>query len=118
MLTPFGLQLRKMRLDKNQTKLLDMANDLAVSSSYLSAVEHGKKSISGAFVKKVHLYFRGQGMTLKDWEKLAANSQPQMKLDLTDSRETKLAFGRKFDGLPNKKKDLIRRLLEEGDDKN
>ena len=88
-----------------------MAKDLGVSSSYLSALEHGKKPISESFVKKIYVYFRKQQVTMQEWAKLAADSQPQMKLDLSGDRDTKLAFGRKFDGLSEAKKNAIRKIL-------
>lgn len=44
MLTPFGITIRKQRLDKGM-RLLDLAERLNMSSAYLSAVETGKKPI-------------------------------------------------------------------------
>lgn len=111
MITPFGLAIRKARLDKGQTKLMTMAEDLGVSPSYLSAIEHGKKPISDALVKQVFLYFKELQMGLDDWGRLAAESQPQLKLDLRSDRELKLAFGRQIDGLPQDRKEMIRKLL-------
>lgn len=52
MLTPFGKALRKLRLDLN-ISLKDMAEKLNVSSSFLSAVETGKKKIPQNFLKKI-----------------------------------------------------------------
>ncbi len=111
MLTPFGLLIRKMRLDKQQTKLLDMAREFNVTSSYLSALEHGLKPISDNFIKKISEYFKEQGVSLEEWKRLAADSQPQMKLDLGIDRDIKLAFGRRFDALPSAQKEEIRRIL-------
>lgn len=42
-ITPFGKELRYIRIDHGET-LLHMADRLAVSSSTLSSVEHGKLS--------------------------------------------------------------------------
>jgi transcriptional regulator with XRE-family HTH domain len=44
MLTQLGIFLRKLRLDRGEI-LKDMAIKLNVSSSFLSAVENGKKRI-------------------------------------------------------------------------
>ena len=52
MLTPFGKALRKLRLDLN-ISLKDMAAKLNVSSSFLSAVETGKKKIPQNFLEKI-----------------------------------------------------------------
>jgi len=116
MLTPFGLAIRKMRLDKQQVKLVEMADHLSVSSAYLSALEHGKKHVSDSFIKQVYLYFKDQGFPLEEWKRLAADSQPQLKLNLDSDRQTKLAFGRTFDSLSRTKKEAIRRILGIPDD--
>ena len=42
MITPFGIATRKFRLDKG-LRLLDLAQRLKLSSSFVSAVETGKK---------------------------------------------------------------------------
>lgn len=52
MLTPFGKALRKLRLDL-AISLKDMAAKLNVSSSFLSAVETGKKKIPQNFLEKI-----------------------------------------------------------------
>ena len=44
MITPFGKALRNLRMDRG-TLLKDMAQQLEVTSSYLSAVESGKRNI-------------------------------------------------------------------------
>jgi len=41
-MTPFGLFMRKLRLEQGLL-LKDMADSMGVSSAYLSALEHGKK---------------------------------------------------------------------------
>lgn len=116
MITPFGLTIRKLRLDKQQVKLKDMAEALGVTSSYLSAIEHGRKPIPESFIKKVHMYFKDLGVSLAEWKRLAEDSQPQLRLNLDSDRQVKLAFGRKFDSLPQSRKREIRRILGVPDD--
>lgn len=41
-MTPFGRYMRTLRLDQSRL-LKDVADDLNVTSAYLSALEHGKK---------------------------------------------------------------------------
>jgi transcriptional regulator with XRE-family HTH domain len=55
MLTPFGKKLRTERLERGLT-LGEMAEGLRVSSSFLSQIETGKKTLSDTFVKKVIAY--------------------------------------------------------------
>jgi len=46
-MTPFGLFMRKLRLESGLL-LKDMAESMGVSSAYLSALEHGKKGAPNA----------------------------------------------------------------------
>ena len=50
--TPFGRFLRKLRID-NDELLGNMADKLGISSAYLSAVENGKKNVTGGLVESV-----------------------------------------------------------------
>ncbi|MNV19248.1 Helix-turn-helix domain protein [compost metagenome] len=50
-LSPLGVFLRKLRIDRGET-LKNMADKLGCSSSYLSAVEVGKKKVLDSFCNK------------------------------------------------------------------
>lgn len=52
MLTPFGKFCRKLRIDRNEI-LKDMASDLNVTVSYLSAVENGKRSVPASWEQMI-----------------------------------------------------------------
>lgn len=112
-ITPLGMMIRKLRLERQET-LGAMAQALDVTSAYLSAVEHGKKSINENLVQQVHLYFKDSKLSLEDWKSLANDSQPQMKLDLGSDRALKLKFGRTIDALSEIKKQAIQDLLDGG----
>ena len=49
MLTRFGKQLRKIRIDRDQ-RLKDMAEQLNVTVAYLSAVENGNRVVPDSWV--------------------------------------------------------------------
>ncbi len=51
-ISEFAIFCRKLRLDNNQI-LKDMADVLGVSSSYLSAVENGKRKIPDDWYEKI-----------------------------------------------------------------
>lgn len=51
-ISEFAIFCRKLRLDNNQV-LKDMADVLGVSSSYLSAVENGKRKIPDDWYEKI-----------------------------------------------------------------
>lgn len=51
-LTPFGVFVRKLRLD-NDERLKDMAERMGVSSTYLSSVEYGRRVVPVSWVDKI-----------------------------------------------------------------
>jgi HTH-type transcriptional regulator, competence development regulator len=51
-MTPFGKELRHLRIDL-MILAGEMASDLGISSSYLSQIEFGKKPIPDGFVDKI-----------------------------------------------------------------
>ncbi|MDO4594477.1 MAG: helix-turn-helix transcriptional regulator [Tissierellia bacterium] len=56
MLTELGIYLRKLRLDNHEI-MKDMAKKLEVSTSFLSAVENGKKKMPESWIDRlVDLY--------------------------------------------------------------
>lgn len=57
MLTNFGKFNRKLRIDNNE-KMKDMAQKLGVTSSYLSAVEHGKRRVPIVWIDKIAGYYK------------------------------------------------------------
>ncbi|MCL2206188.1 MAG: helix-turn-helix domain-containing protein, partial [Treponema sp.] len=100
MLTEFGQFLRKLRIDCNEL-LKDMAGKLGVTSSYLSAVETGKRSIPEGWVKKICQYYDLPMFDQEALEIAAANSVTTVTMSLNNKvpkrRETALLFARKFD---------------------
>jgi transcriptional regulator with XRE-family HTH domain len=52
MITPFGKTVRRLRMDKG-LRLLDVANRLGKTPSYVSAVETGKRTVTDGFAKAV-----------------------------------------------------------------
>ena len=56
-MTPFGLKLRAMRKERG-VLLKDMAEEIGVSPTYLSALEHGRRGRPNwVFVQRVIAYF-------------------------------------------------------------
>lgn len=114
MLTPLGRQIRRQRIDKG-ARLKDMADAFGVKSSFLSAVENGRKSLPDGWVEKLDRYFNGFGVGLAEWRRLAELSRSKVSIDLTAAndleRETCLAFGQHFMKLSPERKEQIRKLL-------
>lgn len=115
MLTPLGRQIRRLRIDKG-VRLKDMADAFRVKSSFLSAVENGRKAPPETWPEKLNDYFQGFGVTLAKWRELAELSRRNVTIDLAEAdefdRETVMVFGRHFLDLPKERKQRIRRMLE------
>lgn len=119
MLTPLGRMIRKLRLDYDK-RLKDMADDFSVPSSYLSAIENGRKKASDTFIKRVHDYFKESRVTLEEWRDLAESSKNLLKMDLSGAtdleREVAATFQRRFRDIPEEQQKRILDLVKEPDD--
>jgi len=102
MLTAFGRYVRKLRIDSGFL-LKDMADFLNVTSSYLSAVEMGKRKIPEDWAEKISIFFQ-----MDDEAKIKLNStinesQKDIQINLSAStkqqRDLAFAFARRLDGL-------------------
>lgn len=107
-LTPFGIAVRKLRLDKGM-RLLDLAARLGLSAAFLSAIETGRRPIPDGFVLKV-----AKGMELSTQElsvlrKAADRTRSTVKIERLpeDQRELVAAFARRIDKVPP---DIIEKL--------
>ena len=101
MITPFGIVTRKLRLDKG-LRLLDLAKKLNLSSSFISAVETGKKPIPAGYVDSV---VKALGLTQAEaleLQRAADRSKTAVDIDglQGSQRELVAAFARKLHDLP------------------
>jgi len=79
-MTPFGERLRALREERGLT-LKDMAVALGVSSTYLSALEHGRRSRPNwSFVQRVIHYFNIIWDEADELQRLAELSDPRISL--------------------------------------
>ena len=119
MLTDFGKVCRIIRLDSNEN-LGDMAEKLSMKSSFLSAIENGKKNIPKTLCMEIReLYNLSEEMYTKLTE-AAEVSKTQIKIQMTelesDDRNLVFSFARKFGNLKKEEKDKIMQILK-GDEK-
>lgn len=119
MLTDFGKVCRRLRLEVNEN-LGDMAQRLGMKSSFLSAIENGKKNVPKTLcesIKEEYSLTSGQYAELVD---AAETSKLQIKIQMKDmqnsDRNLVLSFARKFEKLDNSEKEKIMRILQ-GEDK-
>lgn len=116
MITEFGKKLRIYRVETG-LKLKDMADKLQIPSSYLSAIEMGRKTISEDFLNKLfHAYTFSKQQQI-DLREAAQKTAHSIKFDLTDitntKREMMLSFARRFNNLSEDEVRKISALLKE-----
>ena len=99
MLTEFGKYLRRLRIDCEEL-LKDMADKLGVTSSYLSAVETGKRNIPDDWVEKICLIYKLDMIEREELQDAANNSVKTITMNVSEmapqKRETALLFARRF----------------------
>ena len=110
MLSSFGKFTRKLRIERSQL-LKEMAELLNVTTSYLSAVEMGKRNVPESWREIIIANYN----EVQAMDEAIYNSQRTLKLNLNsydeDDKNLILSFARKFDELEVEEKDNLRRLL-------
>lgn len=80
-MTPFGQKIRELRAQRD-IPLKKMAQDLGVSSAYISALEHGKRGRPGAgLIMQICGYFDLIWDEAEELKRLAALSHPRIVVD-------------------------------------
>jgi transcriptional regulator with XRE-family HTH domain len=108
MLTPFGIAIRKRRLDKG-LRLLDLATLLDCSSAFVSAVETGRKPIPDGYIVAVSRAMKLSAEEIKELRRAADRTRKEVRLDKLpeEDRELVAAFARRLDKVPA---DMMARL--------
>lgn len=91
-ITEFGAAVRKARIDAKVT-MQAMAEDLGVSSAFLSSMEVGRKKISPEWVKKIDGYFRKKKVKTPDLQKLANVSNKEISLEGMNPQQAMMLAG-------------------------
>jgi transcriptional regulator with XRE-family HTH domain len=79
-MTPFGAKLRAMRKERG-VLLKDMAEEIGVSPTYLSALEHGRRGRPNwVFVQRVIAYFNVIWDDAEELMRLADLSHPRISI--------------------------------------
>lgn len=116
MLTPFGKFVRKLRIDQGHL-LKDTADVLGVTSSYLSAVEKGKKAVPSEWIAKIALAYKLTSEQKAELTELATESAPVINLEMpsgTDDQTRKAVamFARRINSLDKEALARIMALME------
>ncbi len=110
MLTPFGLALRKLRLEKG-LRLLDLASGLGQSSAFISAVETGRRPIPAGYVEAISTAMRLNVEEAQTLQSGADQTRTEVSVDRLPAHQRELVaeFARRVETLPADVLDRIRR---------
>jgi transcriptional regulator with XRE-family HTH domain len=112
-LTIFGKELRKLRIDRDE-RLLDMAERLKISSSFISALEAGKKPLSANFEELVIKAYSLAGDAADAIRRAADASRRTFSISPSTAlgRDTAGLLARHMDTLSEKQLREIKNILE------
>lgn len=102
MITEFGKELRKLRIDRGEI-LKDMADKMEKTSAYLSAIECNKREIPDWFIPKLTELYSLTCEQVETFNRAKDLSVKSCVLDFdsirTDQRDLALKFARSFKNL-------------------
>jgi transcriptional regulator with XRE-family HTH domain len=109
MLTPFGVELRKLRVE-NSKRIFDLADDLEVSSSSVSAWETGRRDVPPEKVERIGEIFELTEAELDKLKKAAEISRRRVVIEANsaDARQLANALKKRINSLSP---DTVRELL-------
>lgn len=112
--TELGKSLRKLRIDMGET-LGDMADNLGITSSYLSAIEKGKRPAPTGLVDKVADFYSLSDDAKYELSSAADKTLKSVKVELDGTsdpkRDAALCFARSFDDLDDETAKNVLKLL-------
>ena len=122
MVTEYGKILRKIRIDCGEV-LGDMAENLEISSSYLSSIETGSRNVPQNFTDLISERYELQKSIIKQLRKAEVSNLKEVKLPFNDKisnmrKETAVIFARTFNNIDDDDMEKIRAILVKREDKN
>lgn len=116
MITEFGKALRKMRIDRNEY-IKDMAENLYISVSYLSAIETGKRAIPENIVGRIAHAYGLEPDEVDALNQLKDKSNREVRISLIGKTskqiEAILRFAKCVGAMNDEKLDNIVRIMDE-----
>lgn len=112
--TPFGKELRKLRLDRDET-MADMARRVGRSASFLSSIETGKKAVPIKLVDELAESYLLDGAASEHLHELAEANTGIFKLPTVDAKSYTLVstLARKLESLSDDQHSKILGILDE-----
>lgn len=124
--TPFGKELRKLRIDKGEV-LINMADKLGITAAYLSSIENGKREIPEDFMNKLADAYNLSKEQEHSLEYSIIETKKKVTMNIPDSSkededfiETALLFARDLSKLNKKQirkvKDILSSFNNDGEE--
>jgi HTH-type transcriptional regulator, competence development regulator len=112
MLTDFGKELKKLRVD-HQERLIDMASRVGKSAAYISALEVGRKPPTGDIVSTITRVYQLCGAAADRLRMAADRAKEVFKLEATDpvARDTAALLARRFSSLSPDQLQKIQKIV-------
>lgn len=114
MVTEFGKILRKLRIDRNET-LKTMAEKLNITSSYLSAIERGKRAIPVSLPDRLtsiyRLDIREQNKLHKAYDESIDRVIIKLPPNNIYKRNLALVFAKEINNLSNKQVTQLLKMI-------
>ena len=118
MITEVGRFFRKLRIDNDEI-LLEMADRLGVSASFLSAVENGKKRMPSSWQKIICDEYRLSEEKREEFDNVIANTEENFDINLKmlniESKNLAISFARKLPEMDSEQIKKIKNILKKGD---
>ena len=119
MITSVGKFLRKLRIDKGEI-LRTMAQTLGVSSSFLSAVENGKKKMPVAWFTKLQESYNLSSEQMEELKHAVIASSDTVELNIrnasAENRQLAVSFARRFDSLDEETSKKLFNILNKNEE--
>lgn len=114
MLTQFGKELRKIRLDRDE-HLKDMAQKLNVTVAYLSAVENGNRRVPETWLPIIADNYHLSDNEVEKLQRLAYSKETSISINIggigVEERNLAFSFARRFNNLSDEEKNEIQKIL-------
>lgn len=113
-LTEFGKEIRKLRIEKGET-MLDMSEKVGKSPSFLSAIETGRKPVPPQVVEDIAAAYQLTASAASTLRAAASKSVNAFKITPSTEKDHALvaAFARKFDSLDDAQRERIFKILKD-----
>jgi len=119
-ITEYGMVVRELR-DEVDASLRQMADEIGLSPTYISAVEIGEKGITDDLIEKVIGFLRKRGLKNKEFARLrAAVDRTRRSVDVSElnasGRRAVAAFARQWTDLDRNARENFLKQLDIADE--